>query len=65
MLVFRKRKTAWALSGMLAGWIIGFARMSDGAHWLSDVLWASPITLLCSWLVWKFLLWSYKIPKTA
>ena len=65
MLVFRKRKTAWALSGMLAGWIIGFARMSDGAHWFSDVLWASPITLLCSWLVWKFLLWSYKVPRTA
>jgi len=65
MLVFRKRQTALAFGGMLSGWVIGFARMSDGAHWLSDVLWASPITLLCSWVVWKFLLWSYKIPRAA
>ena len=39
-------------------------RMADGAHWLSDVLWASPITMLCSWLVWKLLVVAYT-PKPA
>jgi lipid A 4'-phosphatase len=65
MLVHRRRQGRWAVAGALAGWVIGFARMSDGAHWLSDVLWACPITLLCSWLVWKFLVWAYKVPNTG
>lgn len=55
MLVHRRRILAWGIGGMAAGWIIGFARMADGAHWLSDVLWAGPITLATSWLVWKLL----------
>jgi lipid A 4'-phosphatase len=59
MLVHRRRKTAWAVSGIAGGLVIGFARMSDAAHWFSDVLWACPITLLCSWVVWKCLLWAY------
>ena len=59
MLVHRRRQVGWAAGGLLAGWVIGFARMSDVAHWLSDVLWAGPITLLCSWLVWKALLRVY------
>lgn len=61
MLVHRRRKVAWAVGGVAAGWIIGFARMSDHAHWLSDVLWAGPITLMTSWLVWQFLLWAYRV----
>lgn len=52
----RKRRIVWAITGIAAGLLIGFARMADGAHWLSDVLWACPITLLSNWLVWKFLL---------
>ena len=56
MLVQRRRALAWATSGVLAGLVIGFARMADGAHWLSDVLWACPITLVCSWVVWKLLM---------
>lgn len=39
---------------------IGVCRMANHAHWLSDVLWAAPITLLCSWVVWKCLLWAYE-----
>ena len=62
MLVDRRRKVAWAVVGVLSGLTIGFARMADGAHWLSDVLWASPITLLCSWLVWRLLVKAYN-PK--
>lgn len=60
MLVDRKRRVLWGATGVAAGLTIGFARMADGAHWLSDVLWASPITLLTSWLVWKALLRFYR-----
>lgn len=59
MLVSRKRHVLWGTSGVAAGLTIGFARMADGAHWLSDVLWAGPITLMTSWLVWKALLRLY------
>jgi lipid A 4'-phosphatase len=59
MLVNPRRQRLWAVIGISAGWVIGFARMSAGAHWLSDVLWAFPITLISSWIVWKFLLLAY------
>ncbi len=59
MLVQRSRRIGWGIAGVVSGPTIGFSRMADGAHWLSDVLWASPITLLCSWLVWKLLLRLY------
>jgi lipid A 4'-phosphatase len=64
MLVHRRRRVAWALGGVAAGLTIGFCRMANHAHWLSDVLWAAPITLLCSWVVWKCLLWAYE-PRPA
>lgn len=63
MLIHRRRRVAWAVTGTLAGLVIGFARMSDVAHWLSDVLWAYPITLAGSWLVWKALVWAYARPS--
>lgn len=59
LLVDRKRRAIWTAAGVVAGLTIGFARMADGAHWLSDVLWAGPITLVTSWLVWKALLRIY------
>lgn len=65
MLVDRRRRVAWGVSGVAAAWVIGFARMADGAHWLSDVLWAGPITLLCSWIVWKILLHLYGTKSVA
>lgn len=55
MLIDRRRYKAWGTAGVIAGLSVGFSRMADGAHWLSDVLWASPITLMTSWLVWKAL----------
>jgi membrane-associated PAP2 superfamily phosphatase len=55
-LVHRRRQRVWATVGVAAGLVIGFARMADVAHWLSDVLWAFPITLVTSWLVWKVML---------
>ena len=64
-LVHRRRSRRWAAVGVLSGLVIGFARMADVAHWLSDVLWAFPITLLCSWLVWKALLRLYRKPSAT
>jgi lipid A 4'-phosphatase len=60
MLVFPRRRRIWALVGCSAGALIGFARMADMAHWLSDALWAAPITLVCSWMVWRALVWVYR-----
>ena len=61
-LVQRRRQRFWCLLGAGSGLLIGFARMADVAHWLSDVLWAYPITLLSSWLVWKAMLWFVNKP---
>ncbi len=60
LLVHRRRQVAWTLVGTSAGLVIGFARMSDVAHWFSDVLWAYPITLATSWLVWRGLVYAYQ-----
>jgi membrane-associated PAP2 superfamily phosphatase len=62
-LVHRRRQRVWAVVGTVSGLVIGFARMSDVAHWLSDVLWAFPITLLTSWVVWKTLYGLYAKPS--
>lgn len=63
-LVHRRRQRLWAAAGVASGLLIGFARMADVAHWLSDVLWAFPITLGTSWLVWKLML-LYRKPSTT
>jgi lipid A 4'-phosphatase len=60
MLVHQRRRLAWAVAGCTAGVLIGFSRMADMAHWLSDVLWAAPVTWVCSWLVWRVLIWVYR-----
>lgn len=57
-----RRKMLWLSIGSLCGLLVGFARIADSAHWLSDVLWACPITLVTSWLVWKLLLRAYPAP---
>jgi lipid A 4'-phosphatase len=64
-LVHRRRQRRWATAGVVCGLVIGFARMADVAHWLSDVLWAFPITMLTSWLVWKGLLVIYRKPSST
>jgi lipid A 4'-phosphatase len=64
-LVHRRRQRLWAAAGVTAGLVIGFARMADVAHWLSDVLWAFPITLATSWLVWKALQRCYCKPSAT
>jgi lipid A 4'-phosphatase len=64
-LVQRRRQRLWAAIGVASGLVIGFARMADVAHWFSDVLWAFPITLGTSWLVWKALLLVYRRPSAT
>jgi lipid A 4'-phosphatase len=59
LLLVSKKRLVWALAGTAAGLTIGFARMANMDHWLSDVLWAYPITLLSSWLAWRLLLRFY------
>lgn len=62
-LVHRRRRYAWATGGVVAGLTIGFARMAAVDHWFSDVLWAFPITLGTSWLVWRGLSKVYVSPS--
>jgi lipid A 4'-phosphatase len=62
MLLSQRKRKLWAGVGLGAAALIGFARMADMAHWLSDVLWAGPITLVCSWVIWRLLIWMYR-PK--
>ena len=57
-----RRKRLWLAIGIAGGSVIGFARIADSAHWLSDVLWACPITLSTSWLIWRLLLQVYPDP---
>ena len=59
MLVHKHRTKFWATTGVAAGLLIGFSRMSNVAHWVSDVLWAAPVTLVCSWFIWKALCMVY------
>jgi len=61
-LVHRRRMRHWTALGVFGGLFIGFARMADMAHWMSDVLWAFPITLGGSWVVWKVLTRFYRSP---
>lgn len=63
LLLVTRRRRVWAVAGVASGLIIGLARMADSAHWLSDVLWACPITLVTSWLVWKVVVRHYPAPR--
>lgn len=55
MLVDRRRSGLWIVSGTLSGLAIGFCRMAAMDHWLSDVLWAYPVTLISSLLTYELL----------
>lgn len=53
-----RKRTLWLATGVCAGLLIGFARMSAMGHWLSDVVWAFPITVVPCWLVWRLMRWA-------
>jgi lipid A 4'-phosphatase len=60
MLLDRRRRWWWVATGLVGGGLIGFSRISVGAHWLSDALWALPVTLIASGVVWLFLRLFYR-----
>ncbi|MEA3395711.1 MAG: phosphatase PAP2 family protein [Pseudomonadota bacterium] len=60
MLLDPRRRGRWIATGLLLGALVSVARMSVGAHWLSDALWALPITLATSGCVWVVLTFFYK-----
>lgn len=60
MLLDPRRRGRWIATGLVLGALVSVARMSVGAHWLSDALWALPITLATSGLVWAVLNFFYK-----
>jgi membrane-associated PAP2 superfamily phosphatase len=47
----RWRARRWLASGLVAGSVIGLARMAVGAHWFSDVVWAGAFTYFISYLL--------------
>jgi lipid A 4'-phosphatase len=53
----RSRRLAWGLIvlGLIHGGLMGFARMAQGAHWMSDVMWAGGIVYLSSWILYRVL----------
>ncbi len=65
MLLSRRRRAWWVVFGVASGLLIGFARVSVGAHWLSDALWAFPVTMLTSGLVWLWLRRVYRADLPA
>ena len=60
MLLDPRRRWRWIVTGLLAGSLVALARIAVGAHWLSDALWALPITLVSSAVVWVVLNFFYK-----
>jgi len=68
MLLDPRRRWYWIAFGLLAGGAVALARMAVGAHWLSDALWALPITLGSSGAVWLALQFVYRnglaVPRT-
>lgn len=59
-LVFRRINMYLALVGLVIGLVsggaLGYARVSAGGHFLSDVIWSFLITFSSAWLLYYFLL---------
>src|SRR5216117_1182753 len=54
VLVFARRRIG--LACLPIPFLIGFSRMYLGAHYLSDVVYAAVLGILCAALVWRFML---------
>jgi membrane-associated PAP2 superfamily phosphatase len=50
----RSRSIAWVWTGLalLHGGLMGFGRMAQGGHWLSDVLWSAAMVYFSSWILY-------------
>ncbi len=51
----RRAARLWLFAGVLAGLFMGFARMAQGAHWASDVLWSFGVVYFSGYLLSKFI----------
>jgi lipid A 4'-phosphatase len=54
--VTRRRRVVIASAAVLAGTLIGLVRMAQGAHFLSDVIFAAVFTFLAGWLLYFLIL---------
>lgn len=63
--VTRKRRILVASAAVLAGTLIGFVRMAQGAHFLSDVIFAGVFTFLAGWLLYFLLLHRWQIRQAT
>ena len=54
--LWRRERPNWAIwglgAGLVLGYAIGLARISVGAHYLSDVVWSGWMMALVAWLVY-------------
>jgi membrane-associated PAP2 superfamily phosphatase len=57
----RKRAYGWLAGGMLFGVVMSIARITQGAHFVSDTLWAFGMVALCALLLAALL----KLDRTA
>lgn len=62
--VVRRRKII-ACAGVLAGTLLGLVRMAQGAHFLSDVIFAGVFTLLVAWLLYFIILYPHEKQSQA
>lgn len=53
----RNRRWGWGLLLLGAGYgcLMGFGRIAQGGHWLSDILWAGGFVYLSSWILYRTL----------
>ena len=53
----RDRKWRWIMlgCGLLYGGLMGFGRIAQGGHWLSDVLWSAGFVYLTAWVLYRTL----------
>jgi len=56
LFIARKRRLAIALSAYAAGSAIGLVRIAQGAHFLSDVIFAGFFTFLVAWILYLLIL---------
>ena len=51
----RRSASVWLIVGLGYGSLMGYARIVQGGHWLSDVLWSAGFVYLTSWLLYRVL----------
>ncbi|MGE5304823.1 MAG: phosphatase PAP2 family protein [Alphaproteobacteria bacterium] len=63
--VTRRRRILVVSAAVLAGTLLGFVRMAQGAHFLSDVIFSGVFTFLAGWLLYFLLLRRWQSRQAA